>query len=71
MKDEYTLYEFTNVGRMTGEHQECLDYIKKNGGQLYTQVDCEQYTDKDGTTPSLRYVRGERLVNRTGWYGVA
>ena len=68
--EEYTLDQFTNVSKFTGGYNECMNYIKANGGMLYTQVDCDEYTDNDGTKATTRYVKGSRWVNRTGWYGV-
>ena len=70
MKDEYTTEEFSDVCKITGEYEVCLKYIKENGGELYTQVDGEDYTRDDGTTYNVWYVQGNRYVNRTGWYGV-
>lgn len=64
MEDEYTIDEFDKVCSLVGEYTECIEYIDKNGGTLYTQVD-------SGIDDSVVYVKGDRLVNRTGVYGVA
>ena len=69
-KEAYTTEEFSDVCKITGEYVDCAKYIAKNGGQIYTQVDGEDYTRSDGTTYNVWYVQGNRYVNRTGIYGV-
>ena len=71
MKEEYTTEEFGEICKITGEKEDCLKYIWENGGQLYTQVDGDDYTRDDGTVYNVWYVIGDAFVNRTGWYGVA
>lgn len=68
---EYTLHEFGEMSRIIGELDECRRYIAENGGTLYTQVDCDEYTDEEGNKESRCYVEGDAFVNRTGVYGVA
>lgn len=68
---ECTLCQFTQISKFTGEYDECIKYIKEHGGTIYTQVDCDEYTDDDGTKADMCYVEGNAYVNRTGWYGVA
>ena len=68
---EYTLHEFGTISNIIGDRDECEKYINEHGGTLYTQVDCDEYTDEDGEKESICYVEGDRLVNRTGVYGVA
>ena len=63
MEKAYSLTDFESVSKIAGEKDDCLKYIKENGGTLYTQV--------DGDDGDIYYVEGDRLVNRTGWYGVA
>ena len=69
MKEEYTAYGFESVSKYTGTYDECAAYIRKHGGTLYTQVDCDTY-DEGGVKRDFCYVKGNRFVNRTGWYGV-
>ena len=67
---EYTLREFGTISSIIGDRDECGKYINGHGGTLYTQVDCDEYTD-EGEKESTCYVEGDVLVNRTGVYGVA
>lgn len=65
MKDEYTISEIDKLDiKIFDDLEKALGFIKKNSGQLYTQV------DSGSDYPDVLYSKGNRFVNRTGIYAV-
>lgn len=58
--EEMTIGESEVCGKNKGfdDLRKALSYVKKNGGQIYTQVDSE--------SGDRVYLRGNHFVNRTG-----
>ena len=73
MSEMYTESEFSNVSKCLGNLDDCLEYVKENGGELYTRVYGEMCTFANGVPSDIWYAKGNLLddARSIGGFGVA